>query len=100
MTWYYAIVVVLVLGGVAVLAAGRGGAMGEVERRTPHRLPEGDLGADDVRSVRFTSAARGYRMDEVDALLDRLATQLDAADPARGWIGDEGAPDEERGAGA
>jgi DivIVA domain-containing protein len=29
--------------------------------------------------VRFTTALRGYRMSEVDALLERLADELDAA---------------------
>ena len=39
--------------------------------------PEGPLRADDLRRVRFSLAFRGYRMSEVDALLDRLARQLD-----------------------
>ena len=45
---------------------------------------DGPLRAEDVRSVRFSLAFRGYRMSEVDALLDRLATQLEderAVDP-------------------
>lgn len=33
----------------------------------------------DLRQVRFPVVFRGYRMDEVDALLARLATQLDAS---------------------
>jgi len=36
---------------------------------------EGPLGADDLRRVRFSLAFRGYRMSEVDALLDRLARE-------------------------
>jgi DivIVA domain-containing protein len=34
------------------------------------------LRAEDLRQVRFPLAFRGYRMSEVDALLDRLADQL------------------------
>ena len=34
---------------------------------------DGPLTADDLRRVRFSLAFRGYRMSEVDALLDRLA---------------------------
>jgi DivIVA domain-containing protein len=34
------------------------------------------LTAHDLRSVRFSTALRGYRMSEVDALLDRLAAEL------------------------
>ncbi|QZY30918.1 DivIVA domain-containing protein [Nocardioides coralli] len=43
----------------------------------------GALGGHDLRRVRFSLAFRGYRMSEVDALLDRLADQLeaDAGDP-------------------
>lgn len=39
-------------------------------------LPDAPLGADDVRGVRFSLALRGYRMHEVDAVLDRLAAEL------------------------
>lgn len=77
MIWYFTIVAVLVLGGVAAVAAGRGGVMGEVERPSGHRLPEGRLGSEDLRRARFGMAVRGYRMDEVDALLDRLAAQME-----------------------
>lgn len=36
------------------------------------------LGADDVRNVRFSSTKfrEGYKLDEVDAFLDRVETQL------------------------
>jgi DivIVA domain-containing protein len=40
-------------------------------------LPVGELRGDDLRGTRFSLALRGYRMSEVDALLDRLARQLD-----------------------
>ena len=35
--------------------------------------------ADDLRRVRFSMAFRGYRMSEVDALLDRLAREREQA---------------------
>jgi DivIVA domain-containing protein len=35
------------------------------------------IGADDLRRVRFPLALRGYRMSEVDALLARLANELE-----------------------
>ena len=41
---------------------------------------DGELGADDLRRVRFSLAFRGYRMSEVDALLDRLAREKEAAE--------------------
>lgn len=39
-------------------------------------LPTGPLQPEDVRMVRFGMALRGYRMAEVDAVLDRLAAEL------------------------
>ena len=39
-------------------------------------LPPGRLRADDLRRVRFGVTVRGYRMSEVDAVLERLAAEL------------------------
>ena len=38
----------------------------------------------DLRRVRFSLAFRGYRMSEVDELLDRLASQLESSE-GRGY---------------
>ncbi|HEX5829169.1 MAG TPA: DivIVA domain-containing protein [Candidatus Limnocylindrales bacterium] len=88
MTWFFAVLVVVVMGVVAVVATGRGGSMTEVyDDRPDVRVPAGGpLTGADLRRLRFTTALRGYRAAEVDALLDRLATELDAraADPAAG----------------
>lgn len=85
MMWVLAVVAVAVMGAVAVVAAGRGGSMGEVfdDRPDARVQAEGPLTAADLRQVRFTTALRGYRMAEVDALLDRLAAELErgAQDP-------------------
>jgi DivIVA domain-containing protein len=43
-------------------------------------LPDGPLGGADVEDVRFSMALRGYRMSEVDAVLARLAAELDERD--------------------
>ena len=79
MMWFFAVLLVLALGGVAVLASGRGEPMVDVyDDRPDSSVPAtGPLGADDLRRVRFSLAFRGYRMSEVDALLDRVARQLD-----------------------
>jgi DivIVA domain-containing protein len=81
MTWVFAILVVAVIGVVAVVATGRGGAMAETfdDRPDSRVQADGPLTAQDLRRVRFSTAFRGYRMSEVDALLDRLAAELDAA---------------------
>lgn len=81
MTWFFAILVVLLMGAVAVVAAGMGGSMAEVydDRPDSRVQAEGPLTGDDLRRVRFTTAFRGYRMSEVDTLLARLADELDEA---------------------
>jgi DivIVA domain-containing protein len=79
MTWFFAVIVVAVMGGIAVVAAGRGGSMAETfDDRPDARVPvDGPLTSQDLRRVRFSTAVRGYRMSEVDALLDRLASELE-----------------------
>ena len=78
MMWVFVILLVLVLGGVAVVAAGRGEPEEPVFDDRPDVLVPADrlLGSDDLRRVRFSLAVRGYRMSEVDALIERLAEQL------------------------
>ena len=53
--------------------------MAEVYDDRPDSRVQGDgpLTALDLRRVRFSTAFRGYRMSEVDALLDRLSAELD-----------------------
>lgn len=82
MTWFFAILVVALIGAVAVVASGRGGAMAETfDDRPDSRVPaDGRLTAVDLRRVRFSTAFRGYRMSEVDTLLDRLSAELEARD--------------------
>jgi DivIVA domain-containing protein len=79
MMWFFAILVVLVMGGVAAVAAGRGAPMSDADDDRPDALvpATGPLGSEDLRRVRFSLGFRGYRMSEVDALLDRLARQLE-----------------------
>lgn len=91
--WFFAILIVLALGGIALVAAGRGAPLAEVyDDRPDATVPEaGPLRAEDLRRVRFSLAFRGYRMSEVDALLDRLATELDTA-PEEPGRGEEAAP--------
>jgi DivIVA domain-containing protein len=86
MTWFFAVIVVAVMGGIAVVAAGAGGSMAEsFDDRPDARVPaEGPLTAQDLRRVRFSTAVRGYRMSEVDALLDRLAAEREPRHEPRG----------------
>jgi DivIVA domain-containing protein len=79
MIWFLAVVAVALMGVAAVVATGRGGSMVEVfdDRPDARVQADGPLTAADLRQVRFTTALRGYRMSEVDALLDRLAGELE-----------------------
>jgi DivIVA domain-containing protein len=76
------LVLLAVVAAIAVVAVGRGGSMtlAEPERSPRGELPEGDLDRAAVDSLRFTVGLRGYRMDEVDAVLDRLVAELEARD--------------------
>jgi DivIVA domain-containing protein len=89
-TWFFAVLVVLLVGAVAVVAAGMGGSMAEVydDRPDSRVQADGPLTAEDLRGVRFSTAVRGYRMSEVDTLLARLADELEAARQEREGAGD------------
>lgn len=79
MYWLQLVVVVALLAAVGWLAIGGGGHMSEPEPDRPDlALPgEGLLAREDVDRVRFSVGARGYRMDEVDDVLDRLAQEIE-----------------------
>jgi DivIVA domain-containing protein len=77
----YLLVVAAVAAAVFGLAAvlfGRGEELAPLPPgATPTRLPAGEVRGADVRELRFQQAVRGYRMDEVDWALGRLADELD-----------------------
>ena len=67
----------LVLFGVAAAATGRLPGLAEVPADDAgDGLPEGPLRAPDLELARFPLAFRGYRMADVDRVLDRLAGEL------------------------
>jgi DivIVA domain-containing protein len=80
------VVGVLVVSGVLFLGAsvllGRGETQPPAELdRSPVELPEDrPVDADDVRALRISVALRGYRMTEVDWLLEQFAETLDQRD--------------------
>ncbi|MBA3266419.1 MAG: DivIVA domain-containing protein [Nocardioidaceae bacterium] len=82
MTWVWVVVIVVVIGALSVVLVSRGETMAEVyDDRPDSTIPVGrPLTADDLRDIRFSTAVRGYRMDEVDALLSRLRADLLARD--------------------
>ncbi|MDB1086883.1 DivIVA domain-containing protein [Streptomyces sp. ACA25] len=86
MFWFLMAVMVVVVAGVtlAVLGSGDGsggpttGGLPDAEPDRPDDpLPrDRPVGPADVVAVRLPVAARGYRMAEVDDVLDRLAAEL------------------------
>jgi DivIVA domain-containing protein len=83
---------IAVVAGVAAVVSGRviGSGLDEPASSIPARgLPAGPVTGEDVFRLRFVQAFRGYRMDQVDAAMDGLATEIDrlrsllgeAADP-------------------
>ncbi|HEV7872151.1 MAG TPA: DivIVA domain-containing protein [Modestobacter sp.] len=78
----------LVVGGLLFLGAslllGRGETQPPAELdRSPVELPDDrPVTGDDVRALHISPAFRGYRMAEVDWLLDQLARTLDERDAA------------------
>lgn len=80
MEWAIAMVAVVILGLAAVAATGRLGEMpGTVTDMPQPHVPDGVLTGDDLRALRFAVVPRGYSMQQVDELLDRLAEQLGSA---------------------
>jgi DivIVA domain-containing protein len=77
---------VLLVGGLLFLLGslllGRGETQPPAELdRSPVELPDDrPVAADDIRALRMSVAFRGYRMTEVDWLLDQFAQTLDERD--------------------
>jgi DivIVA domain-containing protein len=78
MEWVISIIAVVILGLAAIAATGRLGELPGTVTDTPQpHVPDGALAGADLRGLRFAVVPRGYSMQQVDELLDRLAGQLD-----------------------
>ena len=76
-----------VIGAAALLWAGRWRdglpevpPDGDRPAQIPADVPLGDLTVSDIEAVRLEQAPRGSRLDEVAALVDRLAQEIEARD--------------------
>ena len=78
MVWVVVLAVLVVVTVLVVVAVARGEQMRPAydDRRDVVVPADRPLVADDLAKVRFTTAARGYRMSEVDALLARLRAEM------------------------
>lgn len=84
MAVFFALMVVAVIAGAAVVAV-RWPTAGQLPEPTtdqmPTLVPEAQLTAAHLAAVRFPVVVRGYRMEDVDALLGRLSDQLQHQEP-------------------
>jgi DivIVA domain-containing protein len=80
--WVMVLVIAVIVFGIAAVAAGRGGTLGEAYPDRPDLPlpPDRPLRADDLDVLRFSVGFRGYRMDEVDEVLDRITSELESRD--------------------
>jgi DivIVA domain-containing protein len=76
--------VVILLAAALVLSFTDGGLREEPVDHVDLGLPDRTLTADDIAGLRFRVCVRGYRMQDVDAALDRLAQALRAVQPPSG----------------
>ena len=84
MEWFIAVVAVAALGVAAIAAAGGMGQMSKDPVHDTYRqdLPEHPLGPEDIRQLRFGVTLRGYAMEQVDHVLERLAREIAEKDAA------------------
>ncbi len=79
MGWFFAALMVVIVGFVFFVAAGRGGEMApQIDDRPVPRLPAVDqpLTSSDIDQLSFAVVTRGYSMQQVDGVLDRISAQL------------------------
>jgi DivIVA domain-containing protein len=70
------VVISVVVFGVAAVASGHGGTLAPHRAPLPTALGPGPVDAAALAGVQFPVVVRGYRMDAVDAVLDRLGAAL------------------------
>ena len=72
------ILVAIVLFGVGSVLFGRGERLPPLPRSTTATvLPASEVTGADVEALKFTQTVRGYKVGEVDWVLDRLGQELD-----------------------
>ncbi|GAB3068740.1 DivIVA domain-containing protein [Phycicoccus sp. Root101] len=79
MIWvFFTVIAVLLIGGFAALVTGRLGYDPMADATSTQSSPalSDGFASDEISAVRFDTALRGYRMDQVDAVLDRLQSRL------------------------
>jgi DivIVA domain-containing protein len=86
------ILVAAVLLAVGLFAAGRLDGMSDAVPDVPPGLADGPVTPEGLRRVRLPVALRGYRMADVDELIERAAAELAAERGAEQSVGPRSAP--------
>lgn len=78
MIWLILVVAVVLVALTAAAVLGRvDGSLDDATTTLSHEpLPESPLTASDFADLRFDTALRGYRMNQVDGVLDRLRREI------------------------
>ena len=77
----FAVSALLVLAVVAFVATGRGGGLAPLPDEVPDfALPDDPLRPEDIDSVRLGMGLRGYKVEQVDELLDRVSREISVRD--------------------
>jgi DivIVA domain-containing protein len=95
MEWILAALAIGVVGLAAAASTGRFGEMPDVvdDRVHPQVPDSGPLTGKDLRDIQFAVVPRGYSMEQVDALLERVATQIDLDETAQPVVANPGPRD-------
>jgi DivIVA domain-containing protein len=73
--------VVLLIGVALMLSLSDGGLHDEPVDHRDLGLPDRPLTLDDIAGLRFRTGLRGYRMEDVDAALDRIQQAWPGSQP-------------------
>lgn len=96
MVWiFFILVALLVVIGFGAVLTGRltPDPMADPVASTPHHgLPDGDFRAEAIDGVRFDTALRGYRMDQVDEVIDRLQVRIAELESGTGPVSSTAEP--------
>lgn len=92
MKWFILLVGIVVLCFFVALilgwAGGMGSGLGRPTSSLSHEpLPDGELHDDDLDELRFDVTFRGYRMSQVDGVLERLRRELREKDEHIAFLG-------------
>ena len=75
---FFLLIVILLIGlTTAAVLGGIGGFLADPMSSRPFGgLPAGSLSSEDIAQLQFDQALRGYRMDQVDDVIDALSARL------------------------